>query len=302
MSVGQRTRELVIHVGAATDPGPVREQNEDALLVTDPASEEARTQGILLAIADGMGGYQRGEVAARLAIETLRSVYYSTPLAPNEIPQRLRTAFRQANERIYAEWQPEGEEQLMGTTLVAAVIRDQQLTVANVGDSRAYLIRAKRATQITRDHSLVAEQVAAGVLTEDEARESNYRNVITRALGHRQRLDVDIFELQLLADDRLVLTSDGVHDVVTPEELTQIVLAHPPEAAAKALIDLAIQKQTTDNVSAIVAWVKPAVEAAAEPAPARPGTNWLVVVLVLLGILVFIAVVGVILALGHALP
>lgn len=285
-------------VGAATDPGPVREQNEDAVLLTEPDSEEARSHGVLLAVADGMGGYQRGEVAAQLAIETLRELFYASPFAPTEVPQRLRAAIRQANERIFNEWQPLGEEALMGTTLVAAVIRDHDLTIANVGDSRAYLIRAKRATQITRDHSLVAEQVAAGMMSEEEARESQYRNVITRALGHRQRVDVDIFELRLLSDDRLVLTSDGVHDFVSPEDIASTVLAHPPDEAARRLVELAIAHQTNDNASAVVAWIKPAVDE--EPAPAEAGgLNRLMVVLVLLGLLVFIAIVAVIVALGY---
>ena len=298
LSVRQRARETVLVVGAATDPGPVREQNEDAVLLTEPESELARSHGVLLAVADGMGGYQRGEVAAQLAIETLREVFYGSPLEPTEIPQRLRVAIRQANERIYGEWQPLGEEHLMGTTLVAAVIREHDLTVANVGDSRAYLIRAKRATQITRDHSLVAEQVAAGMMSEEEARESQYRNVITRALGHRHRVDVDIFELRLLSDDRLVLTTDGVHDFVSVDEIASTALAHPPDEAARRLVELAIAHQTNDNATAVVAWVKPVVEE--EPVSVETGgPNRLMVVLVLLGLLIFIAIVAVILALGY---
>jgi len=298
LSVRQRVRETVLVVGAATDSGPVREQNEDAVLLTDPQSEQARRSGVLLAVADGMGGYQRGEVAAQLAIETVREVFYSIPLEPTEIPHRLRAALRQANERIYSEWQPLGDEHLMGTTLVVAVVRDDQLTVGNVGDSRAYLIRAKRATQITRDHSLVAEQVAAGMMSEEEARESQYRNVITRALGHRQRVDVDLFELRLLSDDRLVLTSDGVHDVVSADEIAATVLAYPPEEAARRLVELAITHQTNDNATAVVAWVRPVVEEEAVPVEAdRPPR--LMVLLVLLGLLVFIGIVAVILALGY---
>ncbi|MBX6342964.1 MAG: serine/threonine-protein phosphatase, partial [Thermomicrobiaceae bacterium] len=165
-----------VAVGAATETGTVREENEDAVFVADPTGELVDTNGLLLALADGMGGYQRGEVAAKIAIETLRDDYYSSEVGRTEVPARLKHAFRLANERIYENGSAGGEENMMGTTLVAAVIRGSDLTVANVGDSRAYLVRAKRATQITRDHSLVAEQVAAGAMTEQEARESQHRN------------------------------------------------------------------------------------------------------------------------------
>jgi serine/threonine protein phosphatase PrpC len=298
VSTRTRIRETTLLVGAATDPGPVREQNEDAVLITDPASPEAQECGVLLAVADGMGGYRGGEVAAQLAVETLRSQFYAAPVQPTEIAKRLEQAFRAANERIYREWEPQGETHLMGTTLVAAVIRGDSLTVANVGDSRAYLVRARRATQITRDHSLVAEQVEAGLLTPDEARGSSYRNVITRALGYRPRVDIDIFEVRLMSDDRIVLTTDGVHDVVKDDEIASVVLAESPERAARTLVEKALASGTQDNATAVVAWLKPA-DLPDEPSPAaeESSSRWMIVLLII-GLLVFIALIGVILVLG----
>ncbi|MFN3336976.1 MAG: PP2C family protein-serine/threonine phosphatase, partial [Thermomicrobium sp.] len=136
--------------------------------------------------------------------------------------------------------------------------RGENLTVANVGDSRAYLIRARRPTQITRDHSLVAEQVEAGLLTEEEARGSAYRNVITRALGYRPKVDVDVFELRLMSDDRVVLTSDGVHDVLSDEELAAIALSEEPERAARRLVERALEHGPPDHPTASIARLKPA--------------------------------------------
>lgn len=293
-----RQRETTLLVGAATDPGPVREQNEDAILVVDPASPEAQEDGVVLAVADGMGGYRGGEVAAQIAIETLRQEFYSTPVLPTEVAKRLEQTFRLANERIYQKWQPHGEDQLMGTTLVAAVIRGESLTVGNVGDSRAYLIRAGRLTQITRDHSFVAEQVQAGMLSEEEARTSAYRNVITRALGYRPKIDIDIFELRLLSDDRIVLTSDGVHDILSEEDLAGIVLKNEPERAARMLVERALEQGGQDNASAVVAWLRP-TSAVPEPGVAEAaGTNRWMVFLVVLSVMIFVALIVVLVSLG----
>ncbi len=293
--------ELTVRVGAATDTGPVREQNEDAVLISEPDPALLESNGLLLAVADGMGGYQRGEVASRIAVETLKEIFYESPIGENEIPDRLKRAFRAANERIYEDGSAEGQQNMMGTTLVAAVVKDNDLTLANVGDSRGYLIRASRANQVTQDHSLVAEQVAAGAMTAEEARESQHRNIITRALGHRNRVDVDIFEMRLLSDDRLVLTSDGLHDYVTDEDLASIPLARSADEAARELISLAIENQTSDNVTVLVAsFLEAGVEAAAAGAPEEEAerTSLLVPVLVLLGLIIFIAIVIVILQMG----
>jgi PPM family protein phosphatase len=291
---------MTVRVGAATDTGPVREQNEDAVLVASPAPELLESNGLLLAVADGMGGYQRGEVASDLAIETLKEVYYDGPVGDTEIPERLKRAFRRANERIFEDGSANGDQNMMGTTLVAAVIKDSDLTIANVGDSRAYLVRADRPNQITRDHSLVAEQVAAGAMTEQEARESQHRNIITRALGHRERVDVDIFEMRLLMDDRLILSSDGLHDYVTEEDMVKISLSRRPDDAARDLVTRAIDNRSNDNVSVVVASVVPAgvVEEVEEPVPAGR-SSMLVPVLVLIGLMVFIALVVVILLLPN---
>ncbi len=293
--------ELRVIVGAGTDTGTVREENEDAVYVSDAQSDAIDQNGMLVAIADGMGGYQRGEVASRLAIDTLRSEYFGSEIEANDVPLRLKQAFRKANDLIFANGSAEGEQNMMGTTLVAAVIRGPELTVANVGDSRAYLVRADRLTQITRDHSLVAEQVAAGALTEQEARESQHRNIITRALGHRQRVDVDIFEIRLLPDDRLLMTTDGLHDYVDEDEMVSIALSRHPEDAARDLVNLALEHESNDNVTAVILWAAPAgisTDRVLEGEAEEERASYLIPMMVILGLVVFIAIVVLILYLG----
>lgn len=282
-----------ILAGAASDAGRVREQNEDAVRLAGPTSEDAPEQGYLGAVADGMGGYQRGEVASGIAIEALFTAFYADTLADGA-GAALKRAFQAANQQIAAQSVGDDPNDLMGTTLVAAAIVGDELTVANVGDSRAYLLRAEAATQITRDHSLVAEQMAAGVVTPEEARGSRYRNVVTRALGHRPKLDVDIFEISLLPDDRVVLCSDGVHGSVEPDELAELGLRGTPEGASRALIDRAIERGSTDNVSAVVLWYAPSASAVAATTGGgerRPAGRALSPVLVLLLLVVLIAIV-----------
>jgi len=278
-------------VGAATDPGPVREENEDAVyhdVVTSPVAGEL----LVLAVADGMGGYQRGEVASNMAIDALRERFVDADTT--DVVLLLKQAYRQANERIYAGGSAEGEHNMMGTTLVAGVVKGMDIAIGNIGDSRAYLVRANSLNQITHDHSLVAEQVAMGAMTQDEARGSQHKNIITRALGHRQRVDVDIFELTLLPDDRVLFSTDGLHDHLGDDEMTSILLTMPPEDAAKEMVDRAIRAGSTDNVTALCVWAAPVsiLEAPPVDAPGEGRMNVLLTVLVLVGLIIFIAIVG----------
>ncbi len=288
-------------VSAATEPGTVRETNEDSVhmstvpllttVSTDVDSSNSTGELSVIAVADGMGGYQRGEVASHMAIEALIERLGSADT--NDLVLMLKQAFRLANERIYAGGSVEGEHNMMGTTLVAGLINGTEIAIGNVGDSRAYLVRANSLTQISQDHSLVAEQVAMGAMTAQEARDSQHRNIITRALGHRQRVEADFYELTLLPDDRLLLSTDGLHDFVDEEEMRQIMLREEPEAAARTLVARALELGSTDNVSALCAWMapisvleRPVVEAR-EPVGASTGR---IAVLALIGLIIIIAI------------
>lgn len=297
--VEEQQDEIRLHVGAATDTGG-RPDNEDAVYVGEVSSVDPLVAGVsagyLLVVADGVGGHERGEVASQLAVETLRDAFASDPGADAAL--LMKQAFRRANARIFENGQAADGAPTMGTTLVAAMLRGKYATIASIGDSRAYLIRANRLTQVTKDHSLVAEQVAQGQMTQQEARESPHRNVLIHALGQRERLDnkmPSLFELTLLPEDRLLLCSDGFFDVITDDDFVQIVLDNEPEAAARRLIDLANERGATDNVSAVIAEALPTrVPAVLEPATVSTGGgmgSYLVPTLVALGAVLFIALV-----------
>lgn len=261
--------EYHLWVGARTDTGRVRANNQDAVGTWQdlPQTIPFAENGYLFAVADGVGGNEQGEVASALAIETLFHTYYGGDTT--EIPTALKRSIRLANEAVYERGLSQSEERAMGTTLVAGVVRGTTVTIGNVGDSRAYLFRGRtQSTQISKDHSLVAEAVRAGQMTADQAKNSRQRNVITRALGQRQKVDVDIFEVDLMADDVILLCSDGLHGIVEDAEMKQIVQALPPDQAANELIDLANNRNASDNVSAVI--VKATREMAPLSAPVAP--------------------------------
>jgi len=182
-----------------SDRGPVRDLNEDSYGTPDSMgvpSELRRRKGWLYAVADGMGGRAAGEVASRQAIHTLFAAYYGH--ASDDPGEGLKAAFEQANAEIYAMAQADVNRHGMGTTLVAAVVRNGHLFVASVGDSRAYIVPQQGTIrQITDDHTIAAEQFRQGLINAQEAREHQYRSVLTRAMGVEPEVQVDLFELRL---------------------------------------------------------------------------------------------------------
>jgi serine/threonine protein phosphatase PrpC len=240
-----------------TDAGKVRQNNEDALLVGDGKDET------LFVVADGIGGFEAGEVASSLAVEVLKD------LRPDE---PFEAAIGEANRRIVAAGR--GDEKLsgMGTTVVAirfgGTQREPVAEVAHVGDSRAYLMRGGDMRPITEDHSLVAELVRSGDLTRDQAAEHPQKNLITRALGADEEVDVDTAVLPVEAGDRILLCSDGLSDMV-PEGGISLILAESPEdpeKAARGLLSAALDAGGNDNITVVVVDVK-------EQPPPETGTR-----------------------------
>jgi protein phosphatase len=230
-----RAVELV----ARTDTGRVRSHNEDRLLAAAP----------LLAVADGMGGAQAGEVAAQTAVDALEQV------DPGAGPEALEAAIHQANQAIRDMAAADPRRAGMGTTLTAALLEpDGEVDLFHVGDSRAYLLRDGRLSQLTRDHSVVAELVDRGTLTPEEAESHPQRNVITRALGAESEVSLDHTRERLAPGDVLVLCTDGLSSLV-PEERIQAVVAQSPslEAAARVLVDEANAAGGADNVTVVLA-------------------------------------------------
>lgn len=241
--------------GAHREIGPVRAHNEDTYRLVDPAHPLVRACGYLAILADGMGGHGQGDVASDAASDGLFARFYAEPPpAPATIPDLLRAGVADAHAHVRAATSGAGDR-APGTTLVAAAVRDDLLFVANVGDSRAYLARDGAAFQLTRDHSLVAEQVTAGLIGPAEAAMSGQRNVITRAVG-QAGAEADIFAVALQPDDRIILCSDGVHGRVTATDIAALARATDPQAASAELVNLALARGTTDNASAVVLWYR----------------------------------------------
>jgi len=242
---------LEVEFAELSDPGKVRERNEDYVGRAVPAKpEEARTHGWLFALADGVGGQDRGEVASRTAVEMVVSSFRSARAdeSPSGLLQRLVQA---SNLKVYetaAALRPGGSS--MCTTLVACLLRYDRATIAHVGDSRCYLIRRGHATILTQDHTLVGEQVRMGLLSHEEASESERRHLLSRSLGANMFVNAEISEHQVLPGDLLLLSSDGLHGSVTPKEIAAITSkSHDLAQAAHQLVSLAREKDGGDNIS-----------------------------------------------------
>jgi len=243
-----RTDGALMEAGSASERGAAREVNEDSVYCEPPGSGRAQNRGWIFAVADGMGGEAVGELASRTAAGALVDAYYRSSGGP----PGLASAASEANQAVRALAASKLQYAGMGTTLTAALINGARLTVAHVGDSRAYLVRNGRTDQVTQDHSWVAELVRAGALTKDQGRTHRYRNVLTRALGRQDQVQVDLIERDLEDGDILVLCSDGVTGKVEDAEIARMVAAQPPQRAASSLVSLARTRGGEDDESAIV--------------------------------------------------
>jgi protein phosphatase len=237
---------MPFEIGSATDVGRRRTGNEDSLDIV-----ALLDGGVVCVVADGMGGHRAGEVASGLAVETIRNVFARTDEAA---PELLVRAVQSANRMVYVEAGSDPDKQGMGTTIVCALLRDGRAVVANVGDSPALLIRGGQASQITRDHSWVAEEIERGALQPEEAASHPYRHILTRTLGLTDHVDVDLYEpLDLQSGDVLVLCSDGLSEHVPPEDLPGVVADQSASDAAEALVALANERGGSDNITVVVA-------------------------------------------------
>jgi serine/threonine protein phosphatase PrpC len=241
---------LTIEVAGLTDKGRVRPGNEDNLIFEDPSTPLARAHGTLLVVSDGMGGHAAGEVASQIAVETIHNSYYRNRSMPPD--QAVHDAIASANGAIYEAAQQRLERAGMGCTVVALVVHGPDLIVGHVGDSRAYLIRAGQATQLTLDHSWVAMQVHEGILTPEQAEHHPNRSVLMRALGRQASVEVDISHRQLQPGDILLACSDGLTGMVTDAEIAEYAGRVPLHDLPRQLIDLANSRGAPDNITVLV--------------------------------------------------
>jgi len=245
--------------GLCSDPGPTREHNEDyADVHTSDAPDDTWERGPLFAVADGMGGHAAGEVASRIAVESLLAAWVSASQGPAQ--PALRSAARAANTAVVdAAFDP--ARRSMGTTLTAGVLSGNEFIVGHVGDSRAYLVRAGQCTQLTNDHSRVAEMVRMKMITAEQAATHPARSQLTRSLGGEPMVQVDLVRHDSRKDDVFVLCSDGLWDVISmaalAEEARLLVQGEvgTPLATAERLVQSAIDQDAADNVTAVVVHV-----------------------------------------------
>lgn len=248
---------MELEFGAQSDTGCVRENNEDTYGVAPELN--------LFVLSDGMGGLESGEVASRLAVDTVLArcreaeTNPSLPLAGERIEgvsdasNKLASAIRSANEVVYRTAQQGAGHRGMGATIVAVQCSDERMSVAHVGDSRIYRLRDGELDQLTRDHSFVAEQVRHGKMTAEEAATSTMQNVLVRALGIEPAVEVDVSEDGLTQGDSVLLCSDGLTRELSDAQIAAVLgERHEAKAAAKRLVDLAKQAGGGDNVTAIV--------------------------------------------------
>jgi protein phosphatase len=265
-----------VSIGARTDMGRVRENNEDKFdfLEPDEPSVLAR-KGRFYAVADGMGGHQAGQIASELALKTVFRTYYDgkgvggrvkgvgaepshpTPytLSPTPLPdvgEALTKALCEANRYLLDVARTIPERSGMGTTLTGAVVREDELYVVHVGDSRCYLLRGGRMEQVTEDHSWVQEQVRRGAMTLEDAEMSPFKNVITRSLGAAPEVEPDLVAIKLEPGDRILLCSDGLNGMIDDTELFAVAQRGSASVAAWNLVDRAVENGGKDNVTVLV--------------------------------------------------
>ena len=258
---------ITVSAFGLSDVGRVRSNNEDSFfftqlgsglenfIVAETADPDARW---IFIVADGMGGGQAGEVASQMTVE-LVAKNVAEPLSNRQVfdqdnfVKALTNAVEKTNQTVFQESQSNKNLRGMGTTLTAAVVAGSTLTVAQLGDSRAYLLRNGVITQLTKDQSLVAQMVAAGKITPQEAKTHPRRNVILQAVGVQPKVEVAITPTRLQRGDQMVLCSDGLWGKVEPEEIKELVERFPPQEACENLIRLANERGGEDNITVLVA-------------------------------------------------
>ncbi|MBQ4507234.1 MAG: Stp1/IreP family PP2C-type Ser/Thr phosphatase [Firmicutes bacterium] len=238
----------MLSVGFKTDKGMKREANEDSVFVLPDRQ--------LYIVADGVGGRSSGEVASRMAVESIANYVNDRPIEDVPGGSALRAYFQdalsEANSRIYEKASPGGSFSGMATTCVLCYIRNDYAFVVNVGDSRAYLVREGEIHQVTEDHSAVRELVRSGLITEDEAKVRPDRNIITRALGGESRIETDFFSFELFPGDTLILCTDGLYSEVEERRIAELCGRYKTMyRLTRQLVDEANRNGGSDNVSVV---------------------------------------------------
>ncbi len=254
----------LVRASGASDIGKVRKENQDSLLIHEPDDPDIiERRGVLVVLADGMGGLSDGKIASELTVETVKDEYYSYLGNPRA---SLEAAVKKANRVVFDKSNEGGENRQMGSTLTALVALSGRVLIAQIGDSRAYRYRRGSIEQLTRDHSLVRELVDRGEIDLHSNQYAFHRNILTRGLGLRPDLAVDIYELLgVEPGDTFLLSSDGLHELVEVDEMVSIIESRGEdlEAAALEFVELAKERGGTDNITVALVAVPDSTESAA---------------------------------------
>jgi PPM family protein phosphatase len=255
MRVSEWGSDVRITSCGITDVGMKRQRNEDNYLINDGIG--------LFVVADGMGGHAGGEYASQIAVTTVEEVMTNIRDERNEIDngratrdmllqEKLKYAIRLAGKRIYQRAQDESEYRGMGTTALVLLMVDDLGYVAHVGDSRCYRVRSDTIAQVTEDHSLVNEQIKAGLINRDAAKSHKLRNIITRSLGYQEEVEIDTQVLPIEIGDYYLLCSDGLSNLVEDHEMADMLREYTFQEATRKLVDLANKRGGDDNITAVI--------------------------------------------------
>ena len=268
MTTGSTT--ATVEAFGLTDVGRKRKHNEDAYALDV-------NEGLFI-VADGMGGHAAGEVAAKITVETIGEFIAATRQKEEATwpfrydhqlefnSNRLAIAIEKANERVMAAVAAQPWLKGMGTTVVAGLLNEKTLSLAHVGDSRAYLFRGGQLTRLTDDHSWVHEQVAAGILTEEDAKSHPLKNVVTRALGGGPSVSADLQELSFQPGDEFIFCSDGLTTMLSDEEIQETIeKEREPQGLCRKLVDMANERGGVDNITVVVVRIPDGASRAAKP-------------------------------------
>ncbi len=248
--------------------GIVRADNQDAIQVCEPNYHPVADRGYLYALADGMGGYEHGGLASTLALKVFFQTFYAS--SPWKLLPKLRQGAMDANSRVYQTAQQ--MDVRMGTTLTAVNIAGNRLSIAHVGDTRAYLVRHRHAACLTNDHTVVGDLVRMHVLSPDKVRTHDQRSLLNRCLGLGLFVQPDVVQADIQQGDVAILCSDGVWSVIEDDEFARMTAQMPnPEALSQTLINLAIDRKSDDNVSVVVIQVRTLVM---QPETKEPQRSW----------------------------
>jgi protein phosphatase len=259
--------DIQIEVFGKTDVGLIREHNEDNFLIADvtagmrsnslgePLKLAIGEKGMALLVCDGMGGAAAGEVAAQMAVDAVYETLAMAPPMPRDgFARALRRAVENANEAIFIQSRDNQSERGMGTTCTVAALNDSTLVVAQIGDSRCYVLRQQRLAQVTKDQSLAWQLIEAGAMTAEEAKAFEHANIILQALGVQDQVEVVLSQVDLRQGDVVLLCSDGLHGPVADEEILDVLTSETDlKKAGEALIQKALDRDGPDNVTVVLA-------------------------------------------------